>query len=214
MRSFFEVWRRHLWLWVLPLGFCVLNLLAYSLYRSAFAGKVEDLERLYQQTTDQLAAIGNERQLIEQFLARVESHQAQVKGLYGNHFQTEPERFTRVIQEIKSLAEKAGLEPTTLSYPMSVFGDYGVVQRSIRFSVAGSYEQLRNLINFLELTDHFIALRGVGLGDSNGRNLLAITLDLSTFFSSRKVSTLEAASREAVPPGAAAGDLPGEEPST
>ncbi len=214
MRSFFEVWRRHLWLWALPLGFCVLNLLAYSIYQSAFAGKVEHLERRYQEAAAQLTASEEERQLIEQFLEKVEAHQAQVNGLYGNRFQTEPQRFTRVLQEIKSLAEAAGLEPSTLSYPRQVFGEHRLVQRSIRFSVNGRYEQLRKFINFLELTDHFIALQGVGLGDSNGRNVLAITLDLSTFFSSRKISTSETASREAAPRGAAAGDLPGEEPST
>ena len=197
MRSFFEVWRRHLWLWALPLGFCVLNLLAYGVYRSAFAGTVERLERRYQQATDQLDAIQDERQRIEQFLARVEAHQAQVRGLYGDHFQTEPQRFTRVLQEIKDLAEQAGLEPETLSYPRRDFGEHGVVQRSIRFAVAGRYEQLRKFINFLELTDHFVALQSVTLGDAKERNLLSINLELSTFFSARPIPSPEIASREA-----------------
>ncbi len=200
MRSFFEVWRRHLWLWVLPLAFCVLNLLAYSFYRSAFAGKVEILERRYQQATEQVGAMADERQLIEEFLARIESHEKQVRGLYGERFQTEPERFTRALQEIKRLAERAGLEPSTLSYPRREFGDHGLVQRSIKYSVQGSYEQLRNFINFLELTDHFIALQGVTLGDSKERHMLTITLELSTFFSKRKLAPPEAP--------------PAEEPST
>ena len=203
MKSFFEVWRRHLWLWVLPLGFCVLNLLAYFLYQSAFAGKVEILERRYQQTTDQLAAIESERQLIEQFLTEIESHQAQVRRLYADRFQTEPQRFTRVLQEIKGLAEKAGLEPATLSYPRNEFGDHGVVQRSIRFSVTGRYEQLRKFINFLELTDHFIALQRVTLGDTSELNLLNINLELSTFFSSREISPPEVAAGGGAAPGAA-----------
>ncbi len=38
MTSLFDNWRRHLWLWVLPLGFCVLNLLGIAFYHSAFAG--------------------------------------------------------------------------------------------------------------------------------------------------------------------------------
>ena len=206
MKSFVEVWRRHLWLWVLPLGFCVLNLLAYSLYRSAFAGKVEILEDRYRQATEQLAAIRDERRMIEQFLDDIEIHQTEVRGLYGNHFQTEPQRFTRVLQEIKSLAEKAGLEPTTLSYPKQVFGDHGVVERSIRFSVEGSYEQLRKFINFLELTEHFIALQSVTLGDTSERNMLSINLELSTFFSAREISPPEVAARGVAEPAGAGDD--------
>ena len=223
--SSFEVWRRHLWLWVVPVGFCVLNLLAYSIYRSAFADKVERLERRYQQATDQLAASEQERQLIEAFLAKVASQRAQVDGLYGGHFQTESQRFTRVLQEIKSLAERAGLEPTTLSYPRKVYGEHGLVRRSIRFSVNGRYEQLRKFINFLELTDHFIALESVTLGDTQERNLLGINLQLSTFFSLREISSQEIAAQpaieQAVPPGAVPpgavppGAVPaGEEPTT
>ncbi len=216
MRSFFEVWRRHLWLWVLPLGFCVLNLIAYSVYQSVFAGKVERLERRYQQAAEQIVTIEEERQLVSQFLEKIESHQAQVKGLYSERFQTEPQRFTRVLQEIKSLAEDSGLEPSNLSYPRQVYGEHGVVQRSIQFSVKGRYEQLRKFINFLELTDHFIALKSVTLGDAEGRDMLSINLVLSTFFSSRAVSSpgiaaSGAAERDAVAP---AGAPSGEEPST
>jgi len=211
MKSFFEVWRRHLWLWALPLGFCVLNLFAYSVYQSVFAGKVERLERRYQEAAEQLIVIEEERQLIAQFLEEVASHQAQVNELYGERFQTEPQRFTRVLQEIKRLAEDAGLEPSSLSYPRQVYGEHGVVQRSIRFSVSGRYEQLRKFINFLELTEHFVALKSVSLGDGEGNDMLSIALELSTFFSTRAISSPEVAATEAAQGQAAP---PGEEPST
>ncbi len=216
MSTFFEVWRRHLLLWAVPVGFCVLNLLAYVIYQSAFAGKVEGLERRYQQAVEQLEAIENERLVIQEFLETVESHRTEVQGLYRDRFQTESERFTRALQEIKSLAKRAGLEPSALSYPKQTFGEHRLVQRMIRFSVTGSYEQLRKFINFLELTDHFFTLQRVTLGDGGdggGGKQLSINLEVSTIFSARKIAAPEPAEEVASGNGAAPaeGDAPEEE---
>ena len=185
MRSALDVWRRHLWLWSLPLGFCVLNLLAVACYRWAFAGQVEELESRYQATADTLERIGDEQRVIEDFLVRVEDHRSEMADLHHGVFQSERERLTRIIPEIKRLARQAGLRPSTLSYPRKSFSDHELVQRSISFSVQGTYDQLRTFINFLELTEHFIALNSVTLGESGenrGNPTLSIKLVLSTVF--------------------------------
>ena len=188
MTSRFEVWRRHFWLWALPVGFCVVNLLAVALYRSAFAGKVERLERQYQSAVAQRDALREERLVVADFLERIADHQARTRRLYAEQFQTEAQRFTRVIQDVKKLARQAGLQPSTLGYPRKDFGAHALVQRNINFSVNGTYDQLRTFINFLELADHFVTLNSVTLGDSgnNRRNpTLGINLVLSTIFTTR-----------------------------
>lgn len=187
MRSPLEVWRRHLWLWALPLAVCLLNLLGYAWYRSFFAGNVERLARTYERSVQVLDELARERELIGGFLDKVDAHQGQVKALYGNQFQTQRQRFTTVIRDIKELAHDAGLEPESLSYPLTDLGEYQLVQRNIRFSVNGSYEQLRTFINFLELTDHFVALNSVTLGDDGSTRTLSINLDLSTIFAAREI---------------------------
>ena len=191
MNSLLDNWRRHLWLWLLPLGFCVLNLLGVAFYHSAFAGQVERLERRYQRVNDRLAQIQDEQSAIQEFLARVEAHRGEVRGLHRDRFQTEEQRFTRVIREVKRLARRAGLRPASLSYPRRGFGGHDLIQRNINFSVLGSYDQLRNFINFLELTDHFVTLNSVTLGDSGedrGDPSLNINLVVSTIFTSRKLA--------------------------
>ncbi len=188
MSSAIDVWRRHLWLWSLPLGFCLLNLLGVATYRWAFAGQVERLEARYQAAADTLARIENEQQVIEGFILRVESHQSEMADVHHNVFQTERERLTRVIPEIKNLARQAGLRPSSLSYPRKSFSGHELVQRSISFSVQGTYDQLRTFINFLELTEHFIALNSVTLGESGesgGNPTLSIKLVLSTIFTTK-----------------------------
>ncbi len=193
MTSFFDSWRRHLWLWGLPLGFCVVNLLGIAFYHSAFAGQVERLERRNRSATGKLEQIKNERQMVEDFLSRIETHKGEVAGLHRDLFKTEEQRFTEVIQEVKKLARQAGLRPSSLSYPRKTFASHGLVQRNINFSVRGSYEQLRKFINFLELSDHFLTLNSVTLaGGEDPRNPgLGIRLVVSTIFTSRKVQAPE-----------------------
>ena len=188
MMTSLEVWRRHVWLWALPLSFCILNLLGIALYRSAFAGKVERLESQHQSKIALRDQLREERVVVAEFLDRVEHHQGRVKGLYSESFQTEAQRFTRVIQDVKKLARQAGLQPSSLGYPRTDFGAHELVQRNISFSVSGTYDQLRNFINFLELADHFVTLNSVTLGESGNdrRNpSLGINLVMSTIFTTR-----------------------------
>lgn len=189
MNSFFDNWHRHLWLWVLPLGVCVLNLLGIAFFHSAFAGQVERLERRNQSATDTLEQIKAEQLVIKDFLSRIETHKGAVQGLHGERFQTEEQRFTEIIREVKKLAQQAGLKPASLSYPKSYFSDHRLIQRNINFSVKGTYDQLRNFINFLELSEYFLTLNSVTLsGVEEQRDpSLTIRLVVSTIFTTRKV---------------------------
>ncbi len=185
MSSLFENWRRHLWLWVLPLAFVVLNLLGVTFYRTAFAGQVERLEKRYLAADDNLKRIQNEIVVVREFLGRAESHREQTRLLHSERFQTEEQGFTRTIQAVKKLARDAGLQPASLSYPRKGLTGHDLVQRSISFSVKGSYDQLRNFINFLELSEHFITLNSVTLGGGGKEQRnpsLSIKLVMSTIF--------------------------------
>ncbi len=189
MTSFFDTWRRHLWLWSLPLGFCVLNLLAVALYHWAFAGEVERLEGRYQAATVTLEQTQNEQVVIQRFLDRIAALKVEVRGLHRDRFKTEEQRFTETIREVKKLARQAGLKPTSLSYPTKPFAGHGLVQRNINFSVRGSYDQLRNFINFLELSEHFLTLNSISLGggDDPRQQGLGIKLEVSTIFTTRRL---------------------------
>ena len=58
-------------------------------------------------------------------------------------------------------------------------------RRTITFSVDGSYAQLRQLINFLELSDTFFILDQIALrGNEVEGTPLRISLSLSTLFTS------------------------------
>ena len=177
MTSPFAVWRRNLLVWAVPMSVVVLGILGLVVYYSSFDRRVEVLEKRHQTLTDQLASMRQESEQITEFLGRIESQRRQVADLYGDHFQTEGERFTRAITEVKRLAREAGLSP-------------------INFGVEGTYRELRTFINFLELSDQFLTLEGIGLSGSTGgapnqEPSLNIGLRLVTYFSVGRTETPE-----------------------
>ena len=193
MISPFEVWRRTALRWSIPLVFCLLNLAAFGVYRAYFAGQVPALQETYGVASDQMSRLQDEKAQIEGFLERADEVRESVDGLYGERFATEAERFTRTVLEIKNRARQAGLDPGAISYPRTDLSEYDLVKRNIVFSVEGTYEQLRTFINFLELSDEFLTLESVSLGDrglqQDARNpRLSIQLSLSTVFVDEKRS--------------------------
>lgn len=182
----FEVWRRTLWQWVIPLAFCVVNLIVLAIYFQFYSGRVDRLSTQLSESQGRLESYRAERAASEEFLTRLELQERQVKELYGDHFKTEEERFTAAIREVKRLAREAGLQPSNLAYPQEGEGVYGLSGRDIIFSVQGTYRQVRTFINFLELSDHFLTLREVVLtGVSSGSQRepsLGIRLRVSTYF--------------------------------
>ena len=179
-----EIWQRYLWVWLLPLIFCVIGLLGLFVYQGAFAGNVDDLQKDYEITQADLAEITEERERTEEVIARIETSQENIRILYKDHFGTEAERFTSAVREIKKIANQAGLRPESWSYPTEELA-YGLVHQMVRFSVVGTYDQMRLFINFLELDEQFLALESVSLseaGSSAGNPQLSLRFEVSTVF--------------------------------
>lgn len=191
MISPFEVWKRTLWRWAAPLAFCVANLIVLAIYFQFYAGRVDRLSERLDDTQSRLQSYQEEHAESQAFLASLQQQEQQVDALYVDHFQTEQQRFTSAIREVKRLAREAGLQPSNLSYPSSGKASYELAGRDIIFSVEGTYRQMRTFINFLELSDQFLTLREVGLTGSEGGNRkeprLSIRLRVSTYFHRRQI---------------------------
>jgi len=184
-------WRLRVWFWV-GAGLCVVNAALLSTYRGVYAGRFQALE-------DEIAQVQNLRTRAAQDIARQDGQVAtvtatrdNVRALYREGFATERERLTDLIREIKELADRSGLRPESISYPEATIEQYGLVEKSLVFTVEGNYDQLRRLVNLLEVTDTFVTLESVSLSEATPN--LRIDLRLSTLFSG---SEPEPAAREA-----------------
>jgi Tfp pilus assembly protein PilO len=168
MRSSSEIWRQRAWVWVPALVFFLANASAYTVYRFGFADRVASLKKDLQDQKDQLDPLVGRKQKLESLLARSQRNKIEVEKLYSEKFSTRKQRLTSIIAEVKTLARKAGLDPTSVSYPAQPIEQYGLVKLSFIFSVEGTYLELRNFINLLELSPSFLTLEEVTLSESGG----------------------------------------------
>lgn len=184
MRDQSEIWRLRLWIWLPALLFFLANAVAFSIYRFGYADRVESLEADLGEAKEQLQPQALRRKELERLIQRAGAAEAALRQLYDEQFSTRSERLTRVTAEVKSLARKAGLNPRQLSYPEEAIEDYGLVKRSFVFAVEGTYLELRQFINLMELSDSFLTLEAVTLSEA-GRDTgpeLRMNLKISTLF--------------------------------
>jgi hypothetical protein len=168
MRSPGEIWRQRLWVWVPALVFFLANASAYTVYSFGFADRVKSLEKDLQDQKVQLDPLVGRKQKLDALLARSERNKREIQQLYNEKFSTRKQRLTTIIAEVKTLARKAGLDPKSVSYPEQPIEQYDLVKRSFIFSVEGTYLELRNFINLLELSPSFLTLEEVTLSEGSG----------------------------------------------
>jgi len=177
-----EIWTRNLWIWLLPLMILGINLILLGLYQTSFASRRTSLENISGRAGLRLEGLRSHHLELERFLVQVDQQKQAINSIYTEHFSTEAERFTQLLRVVRQLSRQAGLAPDSFAYPKENLENEGLVSRKITFSVEGSYENLRRLINFLELSEQFISLDDVSLSGESGSDRLTIRLSLSTLF--------------------------------
>jgi len=170
-------------LWAPALAFFVLNLGLALVYQMAYAGRVEALQAAVERREADRAELESLRRRQADLVDRADRNRAALADFYGGRLATESLRLTKVLAEVKELARRAGLDPSTISYPEQQLDDYGLVKKSFVFGVEGSYEELRQFINLLELSPTFLTLEQVTVSDGGVRSAgLRINLRLAAFF--------------------------------
>lgn len=177
-RLWSERWR----VWVPAAAALLINVIALLVYQTAYAGRVETLTRRLDAESARLQALRGRRSELEALRQQASIHRARVDEFYAATLQTERRRLTRTIAEVKELARRAGLVPQAISYPTQQYEEFGLAKRGVVFSVSGSYEGVRQLINLLELSGSFLTLEEIELADDGGGSSLAIALRLSMLF--------------------------------
>jgi hypothetical protein len=174
-------WRARWWLWALPLAVVIANGVFLIVHPGRTGAGFADMQQELERETKTLRSLADKEKAVEAVLDGARSSREALSVLYRKGFATQAERLTQLITEVKELAQRAGLEPTSISYPEEELDDYGLVRMSLVFNVQGTYPQVRMLVNLLEHSDLFLVLEQVGLGNANA-SLLGISLQLSTFF--------------------------------
>jgi hypothetical protein len=181
------IWREKRVL-LIVLGVLLLaNTIFFFTYRVQYVSRLEDLDARKEQTQAQLEQARHARLTAEQQLAAYKKVQNDLQVLYNERWSTPVQRLTALIDEVKKLAAASHLEPPSYSFSNSetknstasgTRGSIGTTTVEIAFTVQGTYEQVRRLINLLELSDQFVIIDGISLA-TNGATANDKTLNLS-----------------------------------
>ncbi len=180
-----SAWRER-WLWWMPaLVLLILNLIAWGWFEAAYSGSAESLNQSLERRVaeiDELKTMVNRQRWV---LGKVKATEAHVARFSSSRLASPEARLTAVLREVRQLAAKAGLEPSTFSYPEDQLSEFGLEKRWVNFSIRATYMELRRFINLLELSDSFLTLEDLSLSGRPEDKQLRISLQVSTLFSTR-----------------------------
>lgn len=188
-----SAWRER-WLWWLPaLVLLVLNLLAHGWFELTYSGAAQSLDQRLEQRAAEIEQVEVLVERQRAVLERVRATEARVAEFSSSQLASPEARLTAVLREVRELAAKAGLEPSTFSYPEDRLSEFGLEKRWIVFSIPATYMELRRFINLLELSDSFLTLEDLSLSGRPEDRQLRINLRVSTLFSTRPAPAAGAA---------------------
>jgi len=186
MISPFEAWLRLLPVWASAVLLAVLSG-GYCFWQSS--GSMGTEARLGEQISNLEQSIEQLQQTRKQVIAeRAEAAQLsrQVKRWYEEGFGSLEERLTGILRAVGSATREAsGLRPASFSYAATEDKRHRVTRFSIRFSVLGSYQQLRQMLQALEESPEFFVVSKISLsGEQQATNdNISINLEVATYLS-------------------------------
>jgi hypothetical protein len=177
-----ELWLQRSRVWGPAAAFLLLNLVLLFAYRLVVTVRVGAQEDALVAAEQQLAEAQERRRELVSAVAAARRTDEEIEHMRGERFGTQAERLTLTMLRVKELARQAGLRGMeSIAYGDEPLEDVGLVEKSITFNVSGSYQQLREFINLLELSDLFLALEEIRVSDeADGR--LRVSLRLSTLY--------------------------------
>jgi hypothetical protein len=178
------IWREKQLLLVL-LGILLLaNLIFFFTYRVQYETRLKDFDTRLAESESKLEQARAARINAERQLAAYRKLQRDVQDVYDTRWSTQSARLAPLITEVKRLAVASQLVPE--SYNFGLLGskggtDFGAQTLGITFSVRGTYQQVRRLLNLLELSQQFVIVDQVSL-NSAAEGTLTLNLHVKTLF--------------------------------
>lgn len=178
------IWREKRLLLIVLGVLLAANTIFFFTYRVQYQRRLQSLEDRRSQSEAQLVAARSARVTAEQKVATYRQVQADVQNIYSKQWATESERLTAFIAEVNRLAVASDLVPRSTAYARNEKAKkLGTAAETvtITFTVQGNYQQVRRLINLLELSRQFVIIDRISLSSSQGGQL-TLMLQLKTLF--------------------------------
>jgi hypothetical protein len=167
------------------------NVIFFFTYRVQYQSRIESLDARLVTAKGELDRARLARVRADGTFQGYRQVEKDVQSVYNEHWSTQPARLTALIAEVKRLAAASNLAPPSYSFDTaqakseniagrrSVF--LGANEVGISFTVQGTYQQVRRLINLLELSRQFVIIDRISLATTEN-DQLTLNLHLKTLF--------------------------------
>ncbi|HEV2722608.1 MAG TPA: hypothetical protein VG323_21475 [Thermoanaerobaculia bacterium] len=157
--------------------FLLANAVFFFTYRVQYENRLSGLEADKQTAEQHLQAVRTQRARAEMQVATYRKAQTDLTNIYNERWATQPERLTALINEVKRLETASNLIGSSHAFGLSekdtkAANGLGTDIVTITFNVQGNYQQVRRLINLLELSDQFVIIDGVGLNGGRDASII------------------------------------------
>lgn len=184
---------------LIVLGILLLaNVVFFFTYRVQYQSRLNDLDERLAQAQQELEQTRAARLRAEQAYRSYKQVESDVQKVYNQHWATQEERLTAMIAEVKRLTVASSLVPTSIAFGRSEAAvqiasgqqrqggrrrnqPVGAIEVGVGFGVSGTYEQVRRLINLLELSRQFVIIDQIGLAAAEAERL-NFNLHVKTLF--------------------------------
>jgi hypothetical protein len=185
------IWREKRTLLIILGVLLAANTMFFFTYRVQYQSRLDALDTRMDEVQRDLDAARNGRIQAERTIASYKKVEADVAEVFDEHWSTQRRRLTLMIAEVKRLAVASSLVPASYSFEKGASKAVTTGSRSkealgasevgVAFTVKGSYQQARRLINLLELSRQFVIIDSIGLAAGES-DTLTLNLHLKTLF--------------------------------
>lgn len=177
------IWREKRVLLIVLAVLLAANAVFFLTYRVRYQSRLTDMDERLAQAETTLNRARSARIRAEQQYRSYKQVEADVAKIYNEYWGTRAERLTPMIGEVKRLTVASSLVPQTISFTETKVSVKTTAERrvkkapiganevGIQFGVTGTYEQVRRLINLLELSRQFVIIDQIGLAAQEGQTL-------------------------------------------
>lgn len=172
------VWMTHRLLLIGLGGLFLLNILLFAFLYFVVAPKLSQTERemaLLQQQSRRSDVVAPQ-QAYEQGTKDYERFRILLPSLRN---------FSELIGDLYSLAEKCNLEISQIGYTQKEIPDSGLLAYALKFSLVGTYDELKRFVHGLEESKRLVVIEQMTLNAAKGEEddaLVSLSLSLTTYF--------------------------------
>lgn len=175
---FITVWTTHRLLLISLGGLFLLNILLFTLLYFVVAPKLSQTEKemaLLQQQSRRNDVVAPQ-QAYEQGVKDYERFRTLLPSLRN---------FSALIGDLYHLAEQCNLEISQIGYTQKELPDSGLLAYALKFSLIGTYDELKRFVHGLEESKRLVVIEQMTLNAAKGEDdnaLVSLSLSLTTYF--------------------------------